>query len=143
MVYQGISMTTHLSSIKAVGIACVAFTILFCLNFAFYRAYGPHTGQPIYIAWMQLSKFLIFVIPGYISAYVVRKYGMLHGAIVGLGECLITVVIYSIRDNRMERSFIDGWYFQIAFCVIAAGIGGLLWDLQAFVLSYAKSKSKR
>jgi hypothetical protein len=119
--------------IKAVGYALIVFSILFIGVEVQRRFIHPFTGQDFLIFWLNLYAFLVFIIPGYISAYLAKKWGTVHGLITGLTAMVLATGYYLLLYRHAYAEFAATWYLRLALGAACGGVGGLIWDAMSML----------
>ncbi|HSN17348.1 MAG TPA: hypothetical protein VLV87_03980 [Gammaproteobacteria bacterium] len=114
---------------KAQVVAILAFSVMY-FGAVFLAVHGPGGAARggLISAFLNIDAYLASVVAGYLAAAMVRRRGVVIGALTGLlAACLVG--IYHFASGPFTAISSD-WHFWLA-SVLLGGCGGLIWHLRA------------
>lgn len=98
----------------------------------------------LYMHYITILQYSSFVICGYFAGLISKKSGIIHSIIVGFGIFCIFAIYYLVNFCSLEAlSFSSNDYilFLLFISILFPLFGGLIWDLQRFLIKYFRKKA--
>ena len=116
------------SHARAQFIAMLVFSVMY-FGAVVVAIYGP--ARAVEGGWMaallNVDAYLACVVAGYLAAAIIRRKGLVIGALSGLiAACLVGIYHFASGPSTAISS---NWHFWSA-SVLLGGFGGLLWHLR-------------
>ena len=121
---------------KAQFVAMLAFSAMY-FGAVLVTLYEPAQAKHgALTALLNVDAYLACVVAGYLAAAMIRKRGVVIGALTGLlAACLVGIYHFASGPFTAVSS---GWRFWAA-SILLGGLGGLIWELRILARGLRKS----